>query len=285
MQNAINSHPDYLVIGPITEDVIDGGFTHGGTASYASLTASAFDLSPAILTAGCFDIQHLPALHSMQIHQKPSKVNTKFRNIETPAGRQQYLLGSVDHILPEDVPSHFLTSKIVHLGPMAQETDPAIIELFPDAFIGVTPQGWMRKWDEQGLVSYTPWKPSINFVNRVNAVVFSIEDVEGDEEVISELARKLEILAVTEGYNGARVYWNGDVRRFSAPLVDVQDPTGAGDIFSAIFFIRLHATRDPWSSASLAVELASLSVSRQGLQSIPTRQEINTAMVDLLKGS
>jgi len=285
MLTANHRHLEYLVIGHITEDVIDGGFVNGGTASYSSLTAKAFSLETGVITAGSSDMTHLPALTGISVNQKPSFATTTFKNIETPSGRKQYLLKHAEKLTAQDIPDQWLSSGIVHLGPVAQETDEHIMSRFPDAFIGATPQGWMRGWDNDGLVSYSPWTPSAAFLKRVDAVVLSIEDVLGNEDVIDDLARKLDVLVVTEGYNGARVYWHGDVRRFSAPLVDVIDPTGAGDIFAAVFFIRLHATRDPWHSAILAVELASLSVSRQGLAGIPTKEEINSAMVELFKES
>lgn len=284
MHNAENSRLDYLVIGHITEDIVDGGFINGGTASYSSLTARAFGLTVGVVTAGSSDMTHLPALDGIAVHQKRSAATTTFKNIDSPSGRKQYLLKSADVLTSTDVPVEWLSSRILHFGPVAQEADPSIIEQFPDAFIGITPQGWMRARDEQGMVRFSKWDPALDFLNRVEAAVISIEDVQADEEVITDLAKKLDVLVVTEGYNGARVYWHADVRRFSAPSVEMVDPTGAGDIFAAIFFIRLQATRDPWESARLAVELASLSVSRKGLDSIPTELEIRTAMVDILKG-
>jgi sugar/nucleoside kinase (ribokinase family) len=109
--------------------------------------------------------------------------------------------------------------------------------------------------------------------------------VQGNEDLIEEYAQKTQVLVVTEGFNGARVYWHGDVRRFSAPTVEVVDPTGAGDIFAAVFFARMHTIRDPWLSAEQAVQLASQSVTRIGLAGIPTPEEIRDASIEILKGS
>ena len=55
---------------------------------------------------------------------------------------------------------------------------------------------------------------------------------------------------------GARLYWNGDVRRFRPPSVKEVDATGAGDIFAAAFFTRLYITRDPWEAARFATPLS-----------------------------
>ena len=115
--------------------------------------------------------------------------------------------------------------------------------------------------------------------------MFSIEDLQNNEDLISEYAQNTRVLAVTEGAEGARIYWNGDVRHIAAPRVNVVDPTGAGDVFAAVFFTRLQAAGDPWAAGAQAVQLASQSVTRFGLSAIPTREEIEKSMVEIIKGS
>jgi sugar/nucleoside kinase (ribokinase family) len=113
------------------------------------------------------------------------------------------------------------------------------------------------------------------------ACVISLEDVDGSEERIEELAASCRILAVTEAHEGARLFWNGDVRRFRAPEVQEVDAVGAGDIFAAAFFVRLQQTRDPWEACRFATNLAAISVTRPGLLGIPTPQEIHSATLEL----
>jgi sugar/nucleoside kinase (ribokinase family) len=60
------------------------------------------------------------------------------------------------------------------------------------------------------------------------------------------------------------------------------DSTGAGDIFSAAFFVRLHSTRDPWEAARFATNLAAYSVTRPGLNGIPTQKEIENCRMEVL---
>jgi sugar/nucleoside kinase (ribokinase family) len=102
----------------------------------------------------------------------------------------------------------------------------------------VTPQGWLRTWDEAGHIRACEW-PEAGFILQNSAVgVISLDDVSNDENRIEELASASKILVVTEEAAGVRVYWNGDVRRFRAPQVEMVDPTGAGDIFAV--FHRHH---------------------------------------------
>jgi sugar/nucleoside kinase (ribokinase family) len=115
-----------------------------------------------------------------------------------------------------------------------------------------------------------------------SVAVLSIEDINGDENRIEEMLRSIRVLAVTEGAEGARIYWNGDVRRFTPPRVTEVDSTGAGDIFAACFFSRYNLTRDPWEAGRFAVQLAAYSVTRRGMDSIPTASEINSARTEII---
>ena len=74
-------------------------------------------------------------------------------------------------------------------------------------------------------------------------------------------------------------------RQFSAPPQREVDPTGAGDIFAAAFFINLYETDDPWASARFANQVAALSVTRRGLASVPTREEMGYCRTRALLGT
>jgi hypothetical protein len=41
-----------------------------------------------------------------------------------------------------------------------------------------------------------------------------MEDLQEDEGRIDELASSCRVLAITDGAQGVRLFWNGDVRRF-----------------------------------------------------------------------
>lgn len=276
---------DYLTIGHLTKDLAGNNYTLGGTAAYASLTALAFGLNPAVFSSNSHQID-LSSLSNIEIINKPSPVDTTFENIETPDGRRQILHEIARMIMKEDIPDELHRSPIVHLGPVADEVDMEIISVLSDnCLVGITPQGWMRRRGEDGSVSRQHWQPTEALVKRADAVIFSDEDVQKDESMIQDYAQLFRLLVVTEGFNGARVYWQGDVRHFSAPKMNVLDPTGAGDIFAASFFIRLKAAGNPWEAAETAVHLASLSVTRKGLDSAPTIKEVKSSLMEIIKGS
>ena len=123
-------------------------------------------------------------------------------------------------------------------------------------------------------MSISEWENSAPVLSQANAIIISREDVNGDDELIEHMAGQTKILVVTEGEDGAVLYWNGDRRRFRVPVVKEVDSTGAGDIFAAAFFVRLRKTRDPWEATRFAALVASHSVARTGLDGIPTSREI-----------
>ncbi len=272
---------DYLAIGHLTRDCYGDEYRLGGSVAYAALTAKALGLRPAIITSFA-DETLLENLANIPIINLPTLKSTTFSNLNTSIGRLQTIYHRADKLDIYLVPQAWRKVPILHIAPVAQEIEPGLVRSFPDSFIGITPQGWMRAWDDRGLVYATEWPEAAFVLPYVNATVLSIEDVDYNEDRIEEIAASCHILAVTEAAEGARIYWNGDVRRFHPPpdLVEL-DSTGAGDIFAAAFFIRLFDTRDPWEAGRFATQLASFSITRVGLDSIPTTTEIENTLVEI----
>ncbi len=270
---------DYLLIGHVSKDITPGGPRLGGTVSFSGLMAAALGHRTAILTSGPDDMAPLlEPLKALQISRVPSEEATTFENIYTPAGRVQTLLGRAATLSPGHLPPGWERAAIVHLAPVADEVDPALIQHFTGALVGVTPQGWMRRWDEAGHVLYREW-PDADLVLRVaDAVVLSIEDVQHDEALAARYGQIARVLVVTRNAHGSTLYVQGKGQHIPAPRVTELDPTGAGDIFAAAFFSRLKATGDPLRAARFATCLASDSVTRAGQESLPSAETIARAL-------
>ena len=271
---------DYLVIGHITRDLQPDGSLIGGTAAFSGLTARALGLRVGIVTSWGTEMP-LGPLAEIPISNLPADNSTTFENLHSPDGRVQIIRSVASRLDLHLIPETWRNAPIVHLGPVAQEVEPSLVRYFPASFIGLTPQGWLRAWNNDGVVYQTEWPEAPFMLSQAGAMVLSIEDVDGDESRIEEMASYCRVLAVTEAAEGARLYWNGDVRRFRSPALKEVDPTGAGDIFAAAFFTRLYSTRDPWEAARFATYLSSFSVTRTGLASIPTPEEIEESMVEV----
>lgn len=281
MNNLVPLEPvDYLVVGHISQDLTPSGLQLGGTATYSALTAQALGLRVGMLTAIAPNTD-ITALQGIVVISTPSEKNTIFENIYTDEGRRQVLHHQATPLSFEDIPDLWRRAEIIHLGPVAKEMTPVLPESVSPGLLGLTPQGWMRTWDLSGRVERTVWENAEQSLTRVGAVVISIEDVGGDEELVGFMAQHTRVLAVTEGAAGTRLYWHGDQRRFRPPKMYETDSTGAGDIFAAAFFIRLKITQDPWEAARFATHLSAYSVTRKGLNAVPTADEIQACMVEV----
>lgn len=272
---------DYLVIGHITSDLTEAGPRLGGTATFSGLTARALGLRVAIVTSFHADLDLTP-LNDVTIHNSPSLETTTFKNLSDGVHREQFLYAQANPLNRQDLPPLKTPPAIVHLGPVANEVDPEALHAFPDSLICLTPQGWFRSVDAERKVHVGAWEQAEHYLSLADAAVISLEDVHYDEKVIARMASSAPVFVVTEGFRGARVYWHNDARYFNAPKVEYRDDTGAGDIFSAAFFYRYLKTKDPWEAGRFAVNLASWSVTRTGLESIPTANEIQNANTEIL---
>lgn len=267
--------PTYLVIGHVTRDVVaGGGYTPGGTACYSALYAERLGARVAVLTSASefptvFD-QH-PAI---EVCCHLSEWSTTFENIYENGHRRQFVRGVAGSLGIDQVPAAWRESAIVHLGPLVQEVDPRMVDAFPTSLVGVTPQGWLRAWREDGLVSAVRWESAERVLARADVVILSMEDLGDDREELERLRCLARLLVLTDGRHGATVYDGSRVTR--VPAFDVQevDPTGAGDVFAAAFFVRLHETQDPVEAARFANCEASFLVEAQGTSRVPTREQV-----------
>jgi sugar/nucleoside kinase (ribokinase family) len=283
MLNLVSPEPvDYLVMGHVAHDLTPTGPRLGGTVAYSALTARALGLRVGMVTSVGPETS-LESLKDIPIISIESAQSTTFENIYTKQGRLQYLRAQATQIDFNHVPETWRRAPIIHLGPLANEMDSILPKGFSPTLLGITPQGWMRKWDAEGRVSPTEWTDPASALAQAGAVIISREDVGGDDEVIEHMAHQTRVLAVTEGAAGAVLYWNGDRRRFRAPQMQEVDATGAGDVFAAAFFVRLFKTRDPWEATRFATLIASRSVTRVGLAGIPTAKEIEACAMEILR--
>ena len=272
---------DYLVVGHLSCDLTPEGPKLGGTASYSALTAAALGLRVGIVSKWGGEVPLNP-LSGVQLTITKTEHSTTFENVQTPTGRVQYIHFVAPDFAPAEIPEIWARTPIVHIGPIAGEGKRLIEENVFSSFLGLTPQGWLRKWDGDHKVLACRWPEGEKALKNADAAVISLEDVGGDDEVIETMATSCPVLAVTEGANGARLYWNGDRRKFRAPEQMEVDSTGAGDIFAAAFFWRLYTTRNPWAATEFATHLASYSVGRSGLGGIPTKEEIQRCLREVL---
>ncbi len=272
---AKKSPPDFLVIGHVTKDLQEDGYTVGGTVTFASLTARNLGQRTAVVTSASPGLILHPLYQSIELLRLPSPLTSTFQNLYSPDGtRIQYLRAVADSIGAEDIPPAWREARVVLLGPLTNELEASMAAVFPHSLVGVTPQGWMRRWDGDGRVFPKSWEGAVEVLDHARVVVFSENDVQKDEGVIQAYARMAEILVLTKGARGATVYRRGEVRHFPAFETIEVDPTGAGDVFAAAYLIELARSGDPYAAAHFANCVASFVVERPGIEGIPTLEQV-----------
>jgi len=253
---------DYLVIGHVTHDILpDGGRVLGGTVSYASLTAAALGRAVGIVTStgDDADLATLERVAALVCHRAPT--TTTFQNVYVDGHREQYVYSFAASLTPKEVPelADYFAGK---------------------AFIGITPQGWMRDSDARGRVFPIPWAKAAHLLPLASAVVLSVEDIGGDWDLAIHFAKQTRVLVVTCGWDGGTLFIDGQPTTFPAVPVTQVDPTGAGDIFAAAFFIALASGTPPLLATRYAACLAACSVTRVGLGSTPHPAEVTKCSLE-----
>jgi sugar/nucleoside kinase (ribokinase family) len=273
------SAPDYLLIGHITHDDTPQGPRIGGTVSYAGGAAGKLGMSVAAVSSIRRDDPVLAALPPMALARVETETSSIFVNSYEGEKRKQILRSRAAPLALEDVPSHWRNAPIVHLAPLTDEVDPALGQAFPGSLVAATPQGWMRAWDGEGVIHPKPWQHAETLLPILGATVLSEEDIHHDRDLEAHYAAIARLLVVTRAAAGCTIYQQGKAPvNVPAPAVTVLDATGAGDVFTGVFLTLLHRTGDVHKAAACACQLASYSVTRIGLEGLPTQAEIDAAL-------
>jgi 1D-myo-inositol 3-kinase len=280
--------PDFLTIGHVTRDILpDSTFSLGGTVTFAALTAYRLGLVAAIIT--CADAEllaDLPArLPEIGLVARTSSATTAFVNIYHEGFRTQYLRARADQLQLEDVPETWRNAPVILFGPLDQELSPALASLFPrhpGAIFAATPQGWLRRWDEDGRVWPTPWTAAEEILPLLDVLILSHEDLlpfaNGNrtdaDAILTHWSMQVPLLVATDGRHGATLFQHGIVERFPAYSAHEVDPTGAGDVFAAAFLVHYYRHGDPRKAVDFANCVASLSIEHVGIAGIPTMEVV-----------
>jgi sugar/nucleoside kinase (ribokinase family) len=278
MTDSTHITPDYLIVGHISRDVTPDGIRLGGTVSYAAFTAAAFGMRVAILTSTAPDEPLLKALPpGVDVLSIPAEQTTTFENRYNNNARTQYMYHRALTIMPDMVPPAWRQAGLVHLGPIAYEADPSLMDEFSGRPICLTPQGWMRLREPDGRVQAIRWDAAEKVLPRATLTVMSEEDIAHDPGLEAEFAALAPLMIVTRAERGGTIYQNGERREFHVVPISPVDPTGAGDVFATVLHIALNRTGDLDRAIQIAARLAGNSVTRIGFAGAPTPQEVAAA--------
>jgi sugar/nucleoside kinase (ribokinase family) len=269
---------DYLLLGHVTVDRLDEQrVALGGTATYAAVTARNMGARVGVHTSASYEPGLIDVLGGTLVARIPAEYTTCFVNDYSSGTRVQTLESVAEKLTFEQILPEWRRPAVVHLGPLCQEVDASLVDRFPRSLIGVTPQGWMRTWDENGLVTPTEWIDADRVLRKAGVVVISEHDV-SDPGLIADWAARARMLVVTLGERGCDVYRQGSPQPFHSPAFKSTaelDPTGAGDAFAAAFLWHLHKSGGDWRvAADWANCVASFAIEKRGVRGVPKLDEV-----------
>jgi sugar/nucleoside kinase (ribokinase family) len=266
--------PDLVVAGHVCRDVISEppGWRPGGAVFYAASTAAKLGFSVGVITAGGHEVEALRELPNTMVVSLQAKHSTSFENIYEIGGRRQILRALAPSIPVELVPSEWRKAPAALLAPVADEVPVGMSRAFPQALVGVSPQGYMRRLVVGEEVRYKAWERALDVLPHTSAAIFSEEDVRGHSA--GWLGYCGPVLVLTRGELGCDLIHCGKQRRVPGFPSPETDPTGAGDVFAAAFMLKLRETREPIEAARFANCVASFSVTGRGTEALPALEQV-----------
>jgi 1D-myo-inositol 3-kinase len=282
---ALSLEIDYLAIGhPTIDEGTPQGDVIGGTVVYASVQAARLGWRAGFV--GRADAAELapflaPFGSEVAAQLQPSDRTTRFRNVAEGDARTQWVRAVAP---PVDVPAlppdeDRPPPRVVHVAPVAREVDlGAMAVSVAGEVVGVTPQGLIRRWGEDGRVVLVPLGPDAGrdeVAARVDVVVVAEEERPYVEALTRAVRGRGGLVVVTRGSQGCLVETADGAQGVPAlPVVEAVDRTGAGDVFAAALLVGLAEGRPVTDAVRFAMVAASCSIEGLGPAAIAGREAI-----------
>ncbi len=282
--------PDLVVVGAASRDLADRdprGWQLGGSATYCSLAAARLGLRIGCLLgvddlAASADELDLLRLAGVQLVLVALARGPVFENLESDGHRRQRWRSTSDQIPVAALPEDWRRSRGWLFGPVAGELPDDWAAVGPaDARVGLGWQGLLRRFGPDGWMERRQPVAS-PLARRAGLVCASADDLPPDLEVAA-LGRSATTatIVVTAGARGGLAFSGSRLIRYPAlPADDVEDPTGAGDVFLAALMVAWLTTEELATPRSLlfAAAAASLAVGGVGLAGVPTMSAVATRL-------
>jgi len=201
-----------------------------------------------------------------------------------------------------DIPQEYLDNppEVIVLVPLCNEISyeyvSQISKHFPNIYIGIDLQGFIRNIDENGIVSYIYDEKIISNLVKIIELIGDKLILKGSEEEMKLFANEYKdfhkimnffekfdtegIFIITLGEKGSLIYQKGN-KILKIPAFKpkkVTDETGAGDVYFSIFLYEFLHTDKSWSAIEhagyLASAAASFSVERKGPSGFSVKKKV-----------
>ena len=195
---------------------------------------------------------------------RAAPATTAMRNTYGSGGRTQHAPAVAAPFEVTDLnglPSEFA---VVHLAPVVAEIGQDLIPHLPRADLtGLTAQGLLRRVAPDGAVHGRDWPDARDFLDAIDVLVLSSEDIAFDPAAGTEHLRRAAVGVLTRGPLPVQVFADGGCSEIPVRHVADAGPTGAGDVFAAALFVNLQRSGMLGRSVETAVAIATRWVERR----------------------
>ena len=263
----------------ILPKIVTSKSTLGGSPTYVSLAARKLGAKVSIVSkvGEDFSSEYVEWLKTNGVDLSGLKhvrdaSTTRFLLKYEKQRRQLQLKSQAPLIYPKDV-SNSLQAKAIHVAPIANELSEDVIDKLRGltTVLSLDPQGFVRKFDEQGNVRLEKWEnPQV--LHQIDIYKSSLDEIKMVTG-LSDFRRAVQkiraygakIIVVTEGMKGATLFFGEEFYEIPACKSKVvQDVTGAGDVFIGAFLAEYVQGKDPVWCACVGSAAASFIVEGLG---------------------
>ena len=275
--------PEFVGVGHVSFDINDLGNglrekKHGGAVSYAGLTAVKHGMKVGLVTSAGSDFDYQRSLPDIEVIPQLSDHTTTFTNIYKSNHREQGLICNAGKIVRSDIPHEWINPQIFFAGPLLHEISTSCLEWFDSKFSYIVPQGWFRRWSQEGLITIESFLPEHKYEKKWDLLVVS--DQESNNLSNENLLNWAKVVAVTKGSDGATIiYDKGDdfsIPPFASRAIDL---TGAGDVWATAMALLLYDGENPRDAGYYASAAAALSIEFPGLDGCPSPEDIEKKLL------
>lgn len=291
-----NGAPTIVIVGHVAIDtnrfsrgMIESAI--GGAPTYAGLALAALRKRVGVVAKIGIDFtEQFPPIYSkLGLDTEGILVSgeytTAFENIYDEKGNRTQMCKHVaPKITPDDIPASYLEARGFYVSPLADEVTPETMrKIKGDNLVMMDPQGLFRQIDEKGRVTIRSEVDLKPFLEHVDVVKLGRDEAKLIMGEPRQLLEKLcgmgpKIAILTRGDEPALILSDGEFHEVKSLKVDARDPTGAGDVFGAVFLARYLETRDAVESARFASAAAGLKIRYKGPVGFPSEREVYAAI-------
>ena len=277
-------HPKFLAIGHLSFDVniVDGGSPSvripGGASAYAALVAKKDGISTGILTSVGDDYPVEEILSGIDVRGPMSEHTSSFANYYDGDNRNQVLIASGSKIFESEIPVGWTQPNILYVGPLLHEVPTDIVNWFEPELSCLVPSGWLRRWGADGVITHAR---SLVLPQRKKWDVIVVSEAEIAKLSLEQLRLFSEIICITRGQLGARIWNGGDFIEIPAIKSAPVDLTGAGDVWASAFAIAVSDGMGIEDAGVYASAASAIGIESIGLLGCPSPTEIENRLSDI----